>query len=137
VGGGATNPGLQIVGFPNLLTITGPGSPSVLNNLMINIEQHVDWIADCMDELRARGLATIEPTLEAQDAWVEQVNELATLYPAGNSWYLGANIPSKARAFMPYLGGIGPYHAKCCEVRDNDYEGFVLAGRPPPQKVRG
>ena len=130
--------GLQVVGFPNLFTITEPGSLSVLNNMMINIEQHVDWIADCMEELRGRGLETIEPTLEAQDAWVEHVNELAekTLYPAGNSWYLGANIPGKARVFMPYVGGIGPYDAKCCDVRDNDYQGFVLAGRRAPQEVR-
>ena len=120
--------GLQVAGFPNLFTITGPQSPSVLSNMIVSIEQHVDWIADAMAHLRERGIETIEATEAAQDAWVEHVNELAnmTLYPQANSWYLGANIPGKPRVFMPYVGGVGTYAEKCREVVANGYEGFAL-----------
>ncbi len=123
--------GLQIVGFPNLFTITGPGSPSVLSNMVVSIEQHVDWIADCIAHLRAHQLATIEPTVEAQEAWVDHVNEVAnaTLFPLANSWYIGANIPGKPRVFMPYIGGVGTYAQKCDEVVANGYEGFILQAR--------
>jgi cyclohexanone monooxygenase len=119
--------GLGVVGFPNLFTVTGPGSPSVLANMIPAIEQHVDWIADCIRYLGERGLAQIEALPEAAEAWVEHVNEIAgrTIYPTCNSWYLGANIPGKPRVFMPYLGFL-PYKRKCDEVAAKDYEGFRL-----------
>jgi cyclohexanone monooxygenase len=123
--------GLQVVGFPNLFTITGPGSPSVLTNMIVSIEQHVDWISDCMEHMRAEGLGTIEATSEAQDAWVEHVNQVAnfTLFPRANSWYVGANVPGKPRVFMPYIGGLMAYTQKCKDVAANGYEGFVLGAR--------
>jgi cyclohexanone monooxygenase len=122
--------GLAIAGFPNLFTITGPGSPSVLSNMIVSIEQHVDWIADCLAALRARGLASIEATEAAEDAWVAHVEEAAraTLHLLANSWYLGANIPGKPRVFMPYAGGVGVYRRRCDEIAANGYEGFVLGG---------
>ena len=121
--------GLQSAGFPNLFMITGPGSPSVLSNMIVSIEQHVDWIAGCVEDLRERGATTIEATVAAEDAWVDHVNEVAsvTLYPKANSWYLGANIPGKPRVFMPYIGGVGAYAERCREVAANGYEGFELA----------
>jgi cyclohexanone monooxygenase len=120
--------GLAIAGFPNLFTITGPGSPSVLSNMIVSIEQHVDWIADCIAHLRAHGRAAVEPTAAAEDEWVAHVNETgsATLYPLANSWYMGANIPGKPRIFMPYVGGVGAYRKKCDEIAANGYEGFAL-----------
>ena len=120
--------GLQTAGFPNLFTITGPGSPSVLTNMVPSIEQHVEWIADCIQYLREHELARIEATVEAEDAWVEHVNEVAggSLYPSCNSWYLGANVPGKPRVFMPYLG-FPPYVQKCNEVAEKGYEGFALS----------
>ncbi len=123
--------GLQINGFPNLFTVTGPGSPSVLSNMLVSIEQHVDWITECIEHMRDRQLRLIEPTLAAEDEWVVHVNEVAegTMFtaPSCNSWYLGANIPGKPRIFMPYVGGVGEYRKKCDEVVANDYEGFVLS----------
>jgi cyclohexanone monooxygenase len=121
--------GVATAGFPNLFMITGPGSPSVLSNMMVSIEQHVDWIADCMTFLRAESIRSIEPTFVAEDQWVEHVNEAAnaTLYPTANSWYMGANVPGKPRVFMPYIGGVGPYRQKCDEVAANKYEGFALS----------
>ncbi|SHL27960.1 cyclohexanone monooxygenase [Pseudonocardia thermophila] len=120
--------GIGTAGFPNLFMITGPGSPSVLSNMIVSIEQHVDWVCDAIEHLRAQGLTTIEPQPEAQDAWVDHVNEVAsaTLYPKANSWYMGANVPGKPRVFMPYAGGVGEYRKKCDEVARNGYEGFVL-----------
>ena len=120
--------GLGIAGFPNLFTITGPGSPSVLSNMPVSIEQHVDWIADCLVYLRERNVAAIEATVEAEEAWVAHVNEVAgfTLFPRANSWYIGANIPGKPRVFMPYVGGVGPYRARCNEIAAKDYDGFAL-----------
>ncbi|MDQ6604372.1 MAG: NAD(P)/FAD-dependent oxidoreductase [Chloroflexota bacterium] len=120
--------GIATAGFPNLFTITGPGSPSVLSNMIVSIEQHVDWIADCLAYLRAHDLTRIEPTVEAEDAWVAHVNAVAemTLYPRANSWYMGANIPGKPRIFMPYIGGVGAYRKKCDEIAANVYEGFTL-----------
>ena len=119
--------GLMMEGFPNLFTITGPGSPSVLSNMLPSIEQHVEWIADCLAYLRERKLTGIEPSREAEDAWVEHVNEVAgeSLYPTCNSWYLGANVPGKPRVFMPYLG-FPAYKTKCEAVVANGYEGFTL-----------
>ncbi|WP_428486772.1 flavin-containing monooxygenase [Rhodopila sp.] len=122
--------GLMTAGFPNLFMITGPGSPSVLSNMMVSIEQHVDWISDCLSHLTSRQLDQIEPTLAAEDNWVEHVNQVAhtTLYPAAASWYMGANIPGKPRVFMPYIGGVGAYRLKCDEVAAKGYEGFMLTG---------
>jgi cyclohexanone monooxygenase len=123
--------GLTIAGFPNLFVITGPGSPSVLSNMIVSIEQHVDWIADCLVHLRAHGLATIEATLEAEDTWVAHVNEVGhlTLYPRANSWYMGANVPGKPRIFMPYIGGVGTYRQICDDVAARGYTGFTLTHR--------
>ncbi len=120
--------GLAVAGFPNLFAITGPGSPSVISNMIVSIEQHVDWIADCLVYLRAHELRRIEATLDAEDAWVAHVNEVgdATLYPRANSWYVGANIPGKPRIFMPYVGGVGTYRKRCNDVAANGYEGFTL-----------
>lgn len=119
--------GLGIAGFPNLFTITGPGSPSVLTNMMASIEQHVEWITDCIAFLRERDLATTEATTEAEDAWVDHVREVgnSTLFPRANSWYMGANVAGKPRVFLPYLG-LAPYRAKCDDVAANNYEGFAL-----------
>jgi len=110
--------------------ITGPGSPSVLSNMIVSIEQHVDWIADCLGYLGSRQLDCIEAGLAAEDAWVRHVNEVAdtTLYPSAASWYMGANIEGKPRVFMPYIGGVGAYRLKCDAVAANGYEGFALAG---------
>jgi cation diffusion facilitator CzcD-associated flavoprotein CzcO len=121
--------GLAVAGFPNLFAITGPGSPSVLSNMIVSIEQHVDWITDCLAHLRAQGLGTIEAAVDAEDAWVDHVNEVGnlTLYPRAASWYMGANVPGKPRIFMPYIGGVGVYRQKCDEVAAKGYEGFVLA----------
>jgi cyclohexanone monooxygenase len=124
--------GLMTAGFPNLFMITGPGSPSVLSNMMVSIEQHVDWVTDCVANVLARGVQTVEATEEAEDAWVAHVNEVAfrTLYPQANSWYMGANIPGKPRVFMPYIGGVGVYREKCDEVAAKGYEGFRLSVGP-------
>jgi cation diffusion facilitator CzcD-associated flavoprotein CzcO len=121
--------GLTVVGFPNLFTITGPGSPSVLTNMLPSIEQHVDFIADCLETLRSKGVSVIEPVEEAQEAWVGQVGNAAniTLRSTCSSWYVGANIPGKPRVFMPYIGGLPAYIAACETVVNNDYEGFALA----------
>jgi cation diffusion facilitator CzcD-associated flavoprotein CzcO len=123
--------GLMSAGFPNLFMITGPGSPSVLSNMIVSIEQHVDWVTDCIAHLQARQLSRIEATRAAQDEWVEHVNEVAhrTLYPHANSWYMGANVPGKPRVFMPYIGGVGVYREKCADVAAKGYEGFRLASR--------
>jgi cation diffusion facilitator CzcD-associated flavoprotein CzcO len=120
--------GLGVPGFPNLLTISGPGSPSVLTNMMVSIHQHVTWIGDCLKYLRDNQIASIEATLEAEEAWVGHVNEVAghTLYPTCNSWYLGANIPGKTRVFMP-LVGFPAYVDTCDDVAANGYRGFELA----------
>ncbi len=122
--------GLMTSGFPNLFIVTGPGSPSVLVNMVIGIEQHVDWIIECIDSLRGQGMATIEPARSAEERWVRHVNDEAnlTLFPRANSWYMGANVPGKPRVFMPYVGGIGRYRKKCDEVAEAGYAGFVLRG---------
>jgi cyclohexanone monooxygenase len=124
--------GLAISGFPNLFTITGPGSPSVLSNMLPSIEQHVNWIADCIAYMRERDLERIDATVDAERTWVDHVNEVAdeTLFPTCNSWYVGANIPGKPRVFMPYLG-YPQYVEKCNEIAANQYEGFTLTGPDP------
>ncbi|MEC8076272.1 MAG: NAD(P)/FAD-dependent oxidoreductase, partial [Pseudomonadota bacterium] len=123
--------GLQVAGFPNLFTVTGPGSPSVLSNMIVSIEQHIDWIARCISDLDQCGAQTIEATTEAEDEWIAHVNDVAqnTMFTAKscNSWYLGANIPGKPRIFMPYVGGVGVYREKCDEVARNGYPGFELS----------
>lgn len=121
--------GVATAGFPNLFTITGPGSPSVLSNMIVSIEQHVEWIADCIDHLRSGGFTRIEARQEAEDAWVEHVKEAAneTLYPRAASWYLGANVEGKPRAFMPYVGGVAVYREHCEEVAKARYRGFELS----------
>ncbi len=121
--------GLATAGFPNLFTITGPGSPSVLTNMMMSIEQHVEWITDCMGAMRDRGITTIEPQLDAEDFWVDHVNEVGnmTLYPKADSWYMGANVPGKPRVFLPYVGGLEIYRGICDDVADDDYRGFTMA----------
>jgi cyclohexanone monooxygenase len=120
--------GLMMAGFPNLFIVTGPGSPSVLCNMAVAIEQHVEWISDCIGWLRDRQMGAIEAGAEAQDAWVAHVNEVAdtTVYPLANSWYLGANVPGKPRVFMPYIGGFPAYQQVCAEVAAKGYEGFRL-----------
>ena len=118
-----------MAGFPNLFIITGPGSPSVLTNMPVSIEQHVEWIADCISYLDANGLTCIEATEKAEEEWVDHVRELSetTLFHRANSWYLGANIPGKKRVFMPYVGGVAPYRRRCDEVAAAGYAGFALA----------
>jgi cyclohexanone monooxygenase len=124
--------GLMSAGFPNMFMITGPGSPSVLSNMIVSIEQHVDWVTDCIAHLHARQLSRIEATRDAQDDWVAHVNEVAhrTLYPHANSWYMGANVPGKPRVFMPYIGGVGVYRQHCADIAAKGYEGFRLTPRP-------
>ncbi len=121
--------GLQVHGFPNMFSITGPGSPSVLCNMPVCIEQHVEWVTACIDHLEQKGIDAIEAEPDAVDAWVDHVNDAAnaTLLPeVGHSWYLGANVPGKPRVFMPYAGGMDVYRKKCAEVAAGGYEGFTL-----------
>lgn len=127
-GGPKTYLGLAMADFPNLFTITGPGSPSVLTNMLPSIEQHVEWITDCISHMHANGLECIEANREAENEWVEHVNQVAdlSLRSTCSSWYIGANIEGKARVFMPYIGGFPKYVEKCNNVVANDYEGFIL-----------
>ena len=121
--------GLQVPGFPNMFTITGPGSPSVLCNLPPQIEQHVNWITDCIAYLQTHGIRQMEADTAASDDWVQQVNEAAhaTLLPqVRHSWYLGANVPGKPRVFMPYAGGFARYRGICDDVAAQGYRGFHL-----------
>jgi cyclohexanone monooxygenase len=129
--------GLMSAGFPNLFIITGPGSPSVLSNMIVSIEQHVDWITDCIAHMRDRGLDSIEADIRAEDDWVAHVNEVArgTLYPQANSWYMGANIPGKPQIFMPYIGGVGAYRQICNDVAAQGYAGFVMTAAEQPRKL--
>jgi cyclohexanone monooxygenase len=121
--------GVAAEGFPNMFMITGPGSPSVLGNMPTSIEQHVDWICDCITHLRERGAEIIEPTGNAEESWGAHVKELAddTLFPQTDSWYMGANIPGKPRVFLPYVGGFGTYRKLCDEVAGKAYEGFTIS----------
>ncbi len=123
--------GLMSAGFPNLFAITGPQSPSVLTNMPVAIEQHVEWLSDLIGHMRDAGLSVVEPTPEAEDGWVDHSQEVAhsTLLPESATWYMGANIPDKPRVFLPYLGGLGPYREKCDEVAENGYQGFAFANR--------
>jgi cation diffusion facilitator CzcD-associated flavoprotein CzcO len=130
--------GIMTAGFPNLFTITGPGSPSVLVNMLVAIEQHVDWVADCIAYLRDRNLASIDATVDAEDAWVDHVNAVAsrTLFPAADSWYMGAKVPGKPRVFMPYIGGLPHYTEVCDTVAANEYRGFTLTPSTPRRPER-
>jgi cation diffusion facilitator CzcD-associated flavoprotein CzcO/acetyl esterase/lipase len=129
-GGPLTYLGLGTVGFPNLFLITGPGSPSVLSNMVVSIEQHVDWVSNCIAYMRDAELDLIEPTPTAQAAWVQHVNDYAdiTLFPRTNSWYMGANVPGKPKVFLPYIGGVDRYRQACDEVVQRQYLGFKFQG---------
>ncbi len=137
--GPVTYLGLMTVGFPNLFMITGPGSPSVLSNMSVSIEQHVDWIADQLDRLHKDGFERIEPTETAQAGWVTHVNDCGdiTLFPTANSWYMGANVPGKPRVFLPYVGGVDVYRKTCDTVVEQDFLGFELAGPAGTQRNDG
>ena len=132
VHGPRTYLGLMVHGFPNLFLVTGPQSPSVLYNMPLAIEDHVDWIADCITHLRERGAESIEPTAEAEAGWVAETAQLAsaTLLPRTDSWYMGANVPGKPRVCMVYLGGAPTYRQICADVVAKDYAGFVLDSHP-------
>jgi cyclohexanone monooxygenase len=117
-------------GFPNMFLIMGPGSPSVLSNMVTSAEQHVDWVTEAIAYMRDHDVATIEASADAEEAWADTVNQVAegTLWthPDCRSWYLGANIAGKARVFLPYVGGVGAYADICQQVAANGYEGFEL-----------
>jgi cyclohexanone monooxygenase len=121
--------GVGTAGFPNLFIVTGPGSPSVISNVVVSIEQHIEFISDLVEWLKKNDLSVVEADLAAEDQWVDHVNQVAaaTLFVKGNSWYLGANVPGKPRIFMPYVGGVGTYRRHCEEIAARDYEGFVSA----------
>ena len=121
--------GLSVNGFPNLFTVTGPGSPSVLSNMLVSIEQHVDWITDCITYMGDNGFRCVAAEASAQHQWVDHVNDVAngTLFPKGGSWYLGANVKGKPRVFMPYAAGVGPYREICDQIVENGYTGFQFS----------
>jgi cation diffusion facilitator CzcD-associated flavoprotein CzcO len=121
--------GVAVSGFPNLFTITGPLSPSVLSNMVVSIEQHVEWVSNCIAYVRKAGCTTIDAAAAAEDRWVHHVAEVAsvTLFPRADSWYMGANVPGKPRTFLPYIGGVGEFRRLCDEEAAHDYPGFVLA----------
>jgi cation diffusion facilitator CzcD-associated flavoprotein CzcO/acetyl esterase/lipase len=122
--------GLTVAGFPNLFMITGPGSPSVLSNMAVSIEQHVDWVVDQLIAMREAGFTTIEATETAQSGWARHMADcsMLTLHRLANTWYTGANVPGKARGVMPYTGGVGPYRSICSEVVGRGMLGFRLTG---------
>ena len=122
--------GLTVAGFPNLFMITGPGSPSVLSNMAVSIEQHVDWVADRLIAMRDAGYTTMEATEAAQEGWAKHMADCAalTLHRLANTWYTGANVPGKAQGVMPYTGGVGPYRSICDEVVARGMLGFKLNG---------
>lgn len=126
--------GIANAGFPNFFMITGPESPSVLANMPLAIEQHVEWISDCLEYMRECNMDTIEAIAEAEVAWSKHCREVAdtTLYPKADSWYTGANIPDKPRSFLIYLGGFGHYRQICKDVAAKGYGGFALVSQPKP-----
>lgn len=126
--GPVTYLGLTVAGFPNLFMLTGPGSPSVLSNMMVSIEQHVDWVGDAIDALRSKGVTTMEAETDAEQEWTRHVEEAGgmTLYPKVDSWYVGSNVPGKPRVMYAYIGGVGAYREKCEQVAADDYAGFTL-----------
>ncbi len=131
--------GLTLAGFPNLFTVTGPGSPSVLSNMIVSIEQHVEWLADCIAYMAERGLTSVEPTVEAEDAWVDHVRELGeeTLYPRADGWYTGANVPGKPRVLLPYVGGVGAYRRECERIAERRLRGLRLRPAGPERGAQG
>ena len=137
--GPSTYLGLTTVGFPNFFAITGPGSPSVLSNMAVSIEQHVDWVSDCIADMQEHGYDTIEPTPLAEAGWNQHAADCAaiTLHPTANSWYMGANVPGKPRVFYPYIGGVDTYRGACDEVVARDYLGFVRTGPDGSRCVDG
>ncbi|MEU1674536.1 NAD(P)/FAD-dependent oxidoreductase [Streptomyces roseifaciens] len=122
--------GLLSAGFPNLFTVIGPLSPSVLSNAVVSIEQHVEWITDCIAHLRKNDVTEIDATPGAEEEWCAHVADLAsrTLYPDVASWYTGANVPGKPRVFLAYTGGADRYRAECDAAARDGYRGFVLSG---------
>ena len=120
--------GLAMAGFPNLFTVTGPGSPSVLTNMLPTIEQHVEWIVDCIKYVRDNEYTVVEASADAEADWWNHVQEVGAegLKQSTDSWYTGANIEGKARVFMPYLGGFPAYCERCEAVVENGYDGFVF-----------
>lgn len=129
--------GLATSGFPNLFMITGPGSPSVLASMIQSIEQHVDWIADCVNNIVRTGAKTIEPITSFEDDWVEHVTEVSkvSLRSTCSSWYVGANIEGRPRVFMPYIGGFPIYVDRCNDVMTRGYEGFLVNGEKSDGKM--
>ena len=125
--GPATYLGLMTAGFPNMFIVTGPGSPSVKTNMVCAIEQHVDWITACIEQIRLQRLQEIDADPSAQAQWTQHVNDVgdSTLYPLANSWYVGANVPGKPRVFTPYVAGLDVYRKKCDEVTTQNYAGFL------------
>jgi len=121
--------GLAVNGFPNLFTVTGPGSPSVLSNVLVSIEQHIDWIVDCMQHMQGNGFERVDVDESAQEQWTTHVTDVAnaTLFPQGGSWYLGANVEGKPRVFMPYAAGVGAYREVCDDVTADGYRGFEFS----------
>lgn len=128
--GARTLLGLTVADMPNLFLITGPGSPSVLSNMVTSIEQNVDWACDCIDYLYQHDYQRITATPNAEQRWVDHVREVAdrTLLPTQQTWYVGANVPGKAQIYLPYIGGVTQYLKHCRRIADNDYEGFRLNG---------
>ena len=125
--------GLQVAGFPNMFTLTGPGSPSVLCNMPVAIEQHVEWVTQCISFMKDNDLGRIEPKAHQCEEWAKEVNKAAdaTLLPkAKHSWYLGANVPGKPRMFMPYAGGFAHYASICDQIAQENYKGFSFSRRP-------
>jgi len=137
VNGPRTYLGLMTAGFPNLFIITGPQSPSVKSNMVSSIEQHVDWIAGCLQHMRDHCITQIAPDEAAENEWVDHVGRVAnaTLYPRANSWYVGANIPGKPRVFTPYVAGLDKYRQICDGVAANGYRGFTLTKAPAEARL--
>lgn len=137
--GPSTLLGLAVHNFPNLFLIAGPGSPGPLSNVVLSIEQHVEWISDCLVWMRDNGVARIEADADAERAWFAHVQEVVgqTLYLRADSWYLGANVPGKPRVFMPYIGGVGVFREKCDEVAARGYAGFRLSSAVKSGDVTG
>jgi cyclohexanone monooxygenase len=130
--------GLGIAGFPNLLTVNGPGNPAVLTNVPATIEHDVEWISDCIEYAERHGITAIEPTEEAEQEWARYTAKFleGTLYLRANSWWLGANIPGKPRVFMAFVGGLNRYRKRCAEVAAAGYEGFRLTTSRPADLSR-
>ena len=125
-------PSPQVAGFPNLFTVTGPGSPSVLTSMVVSIEQHIDFIAELLRDMKRKGRRSVRASEAAQEGWVDHVNALSKkdvvkTHSSCNSWYLGANIPGKNRVFMPYVAGLGRYAKECEEIATDGYRGFEFA----------